>query len=289
MDSLNNGFSILIPSWNNLPFLKLCIKSIHKNSVLTHEIIVFVNEGQDGTAAFLKEFGITHLVSEKNLGVCVAINRASEKASRDWLVYLNDDMYVLPGWDRELANAIEQSTTKNILLSGTMVEPLDSGNRCVIVADYGDSPGTFSEEKLLREFSAFQKNDWSGSSWPPILVARELWQKVGGYSEEFSPGMSSDPDFSMKLWKAGVRDFRGIAKSRVYHFQAKSTGRIQKNNGRRQFLEKWGISQSVFYTYYLKMGADYQGSLSKPAFTLGYAWGMLRSKVKLRFAFLRKG
>jgi glycosyltransferase involved in cell wall biosynthesis len=37
-------FSILIPTWNNLRFLQVCIDSIRKNSSLEHQILVHVNE-----------------------------------------------------------------------------------------------------------------------------------------------------------------------------------------------------------------------------------------------------
>jgi len=40
-------FSILIPTWNNLNFLKLCIDSLKKNSRYKHQIIVHINEGND--------------------------------------------------------------------------------------------------------------------------------------------------------------------------------------------------------------------------------------------------
>jgi hypothetical protein len=42
-------FTILIPSWNNLPYLRLCIGSIRRNSRFPHQVIVHVNEGSDGT------------------------------------------------------------------------------------------------------------------------------------------------------------------------------------------------------------------------------------------------
>jgi hypothetical protein len=70
--------------------------------------------------------------------------------------------------------------------------------------------------------------------------------------------MYSDPDFSMKLWQAGVRNFKGIAASMVYHFQSKSTGRVEKNDGRKQFASKWGIPASYFYKNMLQMGKDHQ-------------------------------
>jgi len=88
-----------------------------------------------------------------------------------------------------------------------------------------------------------------------------LWDLVGGMSVEFSPGMYSDPDFSMKLWKSGVRLFKGVANSRVYHFGSKSTGRVKKNKGKETFINKWGVSPSTFTGKYLKRGEDYGGPL----------------------------
>jgi len=47
-------FSIIIPTFNNLDFLKKCIESIKKNSTYdAHEIIPHVNDGSDGTLNFL--------------------------------------------------------------------------------------------------------------------------------------------------------------------------------------------------------------------------------------------
>ena len=48
-------FSILIPTWNNLAFLKLCLKSIAKNSTFNHQILIHVNDGSDGTLEWVKK------------------------------------------------------------------------------------------------------------------------------------------------------------------------------------------------------------------------------------------
>jgi hypothetical protein len=98
------------------------------------------------------------------------------------------------------------------------------------------------------------RGDWLGATWPPTLVARAAWHEVGGYSVEFSPGMSSDNDFSMKLWHAGCRVFLGVGASLFYHFAKVSTSRIRGNDGRRQFLMKWGIAQSAFDRGWLRRG-----------------------------------
>ena len=97
--------------------------------------------------------------------------------------------------------------------------------------------------------------------------------------------MSSDNDFSMKLWHAGCRIFLGVGDSLVYHFQAKSTGRIKKNNGGQQFLHKWGMRQSVFDHYYLRRGAPAKSvALPEPEDTLEFRWQLLRSSLKRRFS-----
>ena len=48
-------FSIIIPTYNNLNYLKICINSILKNSKFKHQIVVHVNEGEDGTINYLKK------------------------------------------------------------------------------------------------------------------------------------------------------------------------------------------------------------------------------------------
>ena len=49
--------SIVIPTYNNLDYLKLCIKSLKKNSHFNHEIIFHINEGSDGSLKYIKESG----------------------------------------------------------------------------------------------------------------------------------------------------------------------------------------------------------------------------------------
>ena len=47
-------FSVVIPTFNNFKYLKLCLNSLKKNSNFDHEFIVHVNEGIDGTLEFIK-------------------------------------------------------------------------------------------------------------------------------------------------------------------------------------------------------------------------------------------
>lgn len=65
---------------------------------------------------------------------------------------MNDDMYALPRWDEILADEISKVPGDCFMLSSTMIEPYDTGNACVIVADYGRFAENFNEKKLLEEF-----------------------------------------------------------------------------------------------------------------------------------------
>jgi GT2 family glycosyltransferase len=257
-------FSILIPTWNNLQFLQLCVESIHKNSSFRHQILLHVNDGSDGTLAWARQNRVEYTHSPQNIGICKAVNTSFQQARNDYIVFMNDDMYTLPQWDEELLNSIKSISDNAFMLSSTMIEPYDTHNRCVIVADYGKNVESFAEASLLREYKTYSKNDWSGSTWPPSVVHREWWQKVGGYSEEFSPGMASDDDFARKMWEAGCRHFQGVGKSKVYHFISKSTGRVTRNDGRGDFVRKWGITPATFHKFYTHRGDAYRGMLKEP-------------------------
>lgn len=252
--SSQNKISILIPTWNNISLLKLCVASIKKNSRYQHQIIIHVNQGSDGTLAWVRDEGLTHTWSDVNIGICLAVNQAAALADHDLILYMNDDMYCCPDWDAKLIEKIAMFGHDAFMLSGTMIEPIDSGNPCVSVGDFGRDAESFDESRLLENYKSLSKADWYGSTWPPTLVHKRWWHAVGGYSIEFSPGMSSDNDFTMKMWAAGCRIFLGVGDSLVYHFMCKSTGRIIKNDGRRQFMRKWGISSSFFDKYFLRRG-----------------------------------
>lgn len=274
-------FSILIPTWNNLALLKLCVRSIQQNSAFPHQIIIHVNDGSDGSLDWVRKQGLAHTNSVDNIGICLAVNEAAMLASMDYILYLNDDMYCCPGWDRALTDKLKDIDTDLFMLSGTMIEPRNTNNPCVVVRNYGTDVSDFDETALLADLSRHHKPDWLGATWPPTLVSRRWWFKVGGYSSEFSPGMSSDNDFSMKLWHAGCRIFLGVGDSLVYHFQCKSTGKVKKNDGGKQFLHKWGIRQSVFDRYYLRRGQETtQFKLNEPEETREFRWQLLRSRLK---------
>ena len=287
-------FSILIPTWNNLAYLKLAVASIRRHSVPSaqpHQIILHINDGSDGTLAWAREQGLAYSHTAHNAGICLAVNQAAMQADRPYIVYLNDDMVVCPGWDTRLLARIQALPSNLFMVSGTMVEPRASGNACVVVRDFGDSAETFREAELLAALPQLVRADWAGATWPPTVVHRDWWFRVGGYSSEFSPGMSSDNDFSMKLWHAGCRHFIGVGDALVYHFQCKTTGKIVKNDGRAQFLAKWGMTQGSFDRYFLRRGQLLQrvgtagsGAVSEPEDSARFRWAQRKDRWKRRLS-----
>ena len=113
--------SIILPTFNNLKYLKLCIKSIKKNSFFKNQILVHVNEGSDGTLQFVEQNKIEHTFSSKNNGLCIGCNRVSKKSKYDLIVYAHDDMYFCPNWDKYLIEEISLLKTNLFYLSSIMI------------------------------------------------------------------------------------------------------------------------------------------------------------------------
>jgi GT2 family glycosyltransferase len=243
-----------------------------------------VNEGLDGTLEWIESSEYTYTYSKDNVGVCYSLNSLADLAQTNYILYLNDDMFVAKDWDHFLYEEICLRKDEYFYFSGTMVEYENTGNKSVLSPfDFGRDVEHFDEEAFNRFVSENYKNDWYGACWPPSIVQKKLWDLAGGYDVNYSPGFYSDPDFAMKLWTLGVRDFRGIGRSLVYHFKCKSTGRVLRNNGRKTFAEKWGIPSSFFYSKVLKMGEEVNLNT-----TLTYPSGLTLLLAKIKAWYIAK-
>jgi glycosyltransferase involved in cell wall biosynthesis len=267
-------FSVIIPTFNNINYLKLCLHSLKKNSKFDNEIIFHINEGNDGSLEFIKKNHYKYSYSATNQGVCVAFNNAANLSTKKYLVLGHDDMYFCPNWDYFFNEELKKTSDVDFFLSGTMVQPFES----YINLDCGKSYTDFNEKKLLKELPSIKHYDFQGTHWQPSLVPVSTWNKVSGFSEEFSPGLGSDPDFNMKLWKIGVRLFKGLEKVRVYHFSSISLRKKAWNNGARTFLLKWGISIKFFKKHYLRSDEPFKDKLKDPQHNLIYYISLIKCK-----------
>ena len=279
--------SIIIPTYNNLDYLKLAVSSIQKNSFYKNEILLHINEGTDGTLKYAHENKLQFSYSKVNNGICIGCNKAASLSKFDLILYGHDDMYFCPNWDKALIDEVQELDTKLFYLSGTMInaDPKLNGH---LNFNAGETVETFDEKRLLENYNKLDNYDFQGSTWAPHLIHKEIWNKVGGFSEEYTPGTGSDPDLNMKLWNLGVRIFKGLNKSKVYHFGSVVTRQKEKkfltvtdtgSKGSKIFLKKWGISIKFFKKHYLKSDTEFNGPLSEPSRSFYYYLDYIKVKI----------
>ena len=165
-----------------------------------------------------------------------------------------------------------------------MVQPFKS----YINLDCGNKIENFDEQKLLSELPKIKFSNFQGTHWQPSLIPIKTWNKVGGFSEEFSPGLGSDPDFNLKLWNIGVRLFKGLGDCRVYHFSSISLRKKAWNNGAKTFLLKWGMSIKFFKKYYLRSDQEFKGILNEPIKDIFFYFALFKCKISFYFHKLFK-
>ena len=285
-------FSIIIPTLKNFRYLKLAIDSIKKNSSFENELIVHLNGDDLETENFLNSQGIKYTKSSINIGLCSGVNLASKKSTTEYIVYAHDDMYFLPKWDFYLAEEINNLNSNFFYFSSTQISHI-SDKKVKEIPNHihfnaGENIDTFDEKKLLENFEKLDFYDLQGSHWAPHVIHKDIWNKIGGFSEEFNPGDGSDPDFCMKLWFNNVRVFKGISKFKVYHFNSLTTrnDKVKLNNGTKIFLLKYGFNPKFFRKYYLKGNNSiipYRGILDEPKNNFFMFIELIVNKLKYLF------
>ena len=273
--------SIIIPTFNNFHYLKFFLRSLKINSEFDHEIILHINDGSDGTLKYALENNIKHTHSKPNIGLCSSMNKAYSLTTTDHILYAHDDMYFCKNWDIFLTDEINKQNDNQYYLSGTNV----STRHGLINYDCGSTYLDFDEKKFHNFCLQDQTPDLQSSHWAPHLIHKELWDKIGGFSEEFNPGDGSDPDFCMKLWKQNVRIFKGVSKFKVYHFNSLTTrnDKIVLNNGTRTFLSKYGFNPKFFRKYYLRGNNSvipFKGRLNNPKKNFSMLFDLSINKIK---------
>lgn len=200
--------SILLPHLRNADndtALRICLDCLIANTDLNYELLL---EG----------------VAERR-DIYTVVNDMAKRATADWLVFMNSDVFVSPGWIRPLYDAREHST----LVSPVMVEcgaiPVSSRN---LERDFGRTPYAFRR----TEFEAWvaRGGDWNDDwragerAWYfPSLIHRNMFNWMGGF--DTAKGAFPD-DLDRQFWDQWERDGKRFArvKSWVYHLQAWSDG-----------------------------------------------------------------
>ena len=276
--------SIIVPTYNNIKYLKFFLSSLTKNSKYEHELVIHINNGSDGTVDYISNNKIKYTYSNENIGLCSSMNKAFSLTTSNYILYAHDDMYFCKNWDEFLIDEIKKQKNNLYYLSGTNV----STRFGLINYDCGSDIENFDEDKFLKFCINDTTPDLQSSHWAPHLIHRDLWNKINGFSEEFNPGDGSDPDFCMKLWFNNVRVFKGISKFKVYHFNSLTTrnDKVKLNNGTKTFLLKYGFNPKFFRKYYLQGNNSiipYKGLLNEPKYNILMFYELMINKIKYLF------
>ena len=276
--------SIIVPTYNNIKYLKFFLSSLTKNSKYEHELVIHINNGSDGTIDYISNNKIKYTYSNENIGLCSSMNKAFSLTTSNYILYAHDDMYFCKNWDEFLIDEIKKQKNNLYYLSGTNV----STRFGLINYDCGSDIENFDEDKFLKFCINDTTPDLQSSHWAPHLIHRDLWNKINGFSEEFNPGDGSDPDFCMKLWFNNVRVFKGISKFKVYHFNSLTTrnDKVKLNNGTKTFLLKYGFNPKFFRKYYLQGNNSiipYKGLLNEPKYNILMFYELMINKIKYLF------
>src|SRR5262249_51739144 len=107
--SQNNLVSVTIVTYNSGRFIKRCLESVLAQKYPCREIIVIDNNSSDGTVDILEQFEdrCSVVYNSENIGFAAAQNQAIGLSAGEWVLTLNPDVLLLPGFIQSLVDAGE--------------------------------------------------------------------------------------------------------------------------------------------------------------------------------------
>jgi len=240
--------SIIVLSYNTMPFTKLCVTSLLANTGHPNfDLIVVDNGSTDGSADYLGRLGdaaprVRVILNEHNGGFAAGMNQGLDAAKGRFLVLLNNDTVLPPGW---LAPLVETLGDPGIGLVGPTTNRC--GNEARVVASYrtyGDMLGFAKERACSNRGSVF---DITTLNMFCVGTRQDVVDRVGRLDARYGIGLFEDDDYAMRVRQAGYRVVCAEA-SFVHHFGEASMGRLVSTGefktlferNRRLFEERWG-------------------------------------------------
>ena len=240
--------SIVVVTYNNLEFTRACLESLDAHSQYEHmEIIVVDNASSDGSPTFLTKW-VTNgqnrklILNDDNRGFAAANNQGLAVATGEYLVLLNNDTYVTPGWLRTLVRHLQRDRTLGLI--GPVTNNI--GNEAKIDIAYADM-----DEMLLK--SAAYTHRRIGQTYPLrtaaffcVMLPRTTYERVGTLDEAFGRGFFEDDDYCRRIEQRGLRVV--CAEDVFIHHHLSASFNKLKQQDRQQLFEdnrkiyeaKWG-------------------------------------------------
>jgi glycosyltransferase involved in cell wall biosynthesis len=184
-------FSVIIPVYNSATTLVRAVESVLAQSWPAHEIIVVDDGSSDNSLELARGLDDpVRVIAQANAGVSAARNRGAEKATGDWLAFLDADDYYYPDRLRWHAEWIARDASLDFLtgdydyrreegdLIGTSMAVHASGRALL------DKAGGADEVVLeAREFRSFVADHFGDTH--TLSVPRKTFLRLGGYPAGF--------------------------------------------------------------------------------------------------------
>lgn len=226
--------TIVIPLYNQLKFTRLCLDSLRTYGTDGAELLLIDNGSSDGTAEYLAGCtDVTVIANRENLGCAGAWNQGVRAADADWLLFLNNDVIVSPGWLEGLLAFAEEAQ-------------LDVVSPAIREGEYNYDIASYS-----REFVG----SMAGYSRPGVadgicfMVRRRVFEAIGLFDEKFRIGQFEDTDFFRRARAAGFR-LGTTGRSFIHHFGSITQDSIRKSRkvrpyaaeNRAYYRRKWKLT-----------------------------------------------
>jgi GT2 family glycosyltransferase len=238
--------SIVTPVHNNWTFTRGFVDSIYASLASDSrpdgdlEVIIVDNGSTDETAVELAKIqkpGFRPVRAVRNLGFAGGTNLGAKEAQGKYLVFLNNDMLVLPGALRALVDSVRASDAIGIV-SGRLLFADCTIQHAGVVFDTALHPN-----HVFRGFPAehpfvLVRRELQAVTGACMILERGLFESVGRLDEGFRNGFE-DLDLCMKVRDAGkqvIYDPNVL----LFHFESMSDSRFDRETeNRRRFLERW--------------------------------------------------
>lgn len=216
---------IVVLNWNGRRWLEACLTALAADAGPDVETMLVDNASTDDSVAFVRDRfpWVRVLPLSANLGFAEGNNRGAAGATAEYLVFLNNDTVVQPGWLAALAAEADASPDVGLVTSCVVcmdeVGRIDSAGDGYLRAGGAFKIGHGAPAARLRE-----SRDVFGACGAAFLIRRALFERLGGFASHFFM-VYEDVDLSYRARLAGAR-VRYAADAVVRHAVSGSIGRM---------------------------------------------------------------